>query len=248
MNTPKEIKLYESRDGKTFKTRTGAENHNKKLVVIDLKEKLNMTEDEISEKLERAAKRLPAIRMLLKCEPNWTKWPLQHIKLINEDLFLEEKTTQYVMEHKSWGKDKEEILFTEKGANFADPELHCKDEYKVVKVTPINEFDKKVYYDYKYTWEERMLKKLENGEELSESEISNLTFELPIEYEEEGDNRRWSKSRLTVVDLLGNLYAIDWDEGLTENQENEFYNQPYKVRLEQEEIIVKETITKVIRE
>ena len=58
------------------------------------------------------------------------------------------KTTKYVREYRHWGEQKEEILFTEEGPEFTDPELHCEDEYKVVKIEDENSVTKKIYYDY----------------------------------------------------------------------------------------------------
>lgn len=37
------------------------------------------------------------------------------------------------------------------------------------------------------------------------------------------DEHRWTRSMLTIVDFDGKLYGIEWDRGLTEIQENEFY-------------------------
>ena len=41
--------------------------------------------------------------------------------------------------------------------------------------------------------------------------------------EVEQDHRRWVASMLTVVDYKGQLFGVEWDSGLTEYQENEFY-------------------------
>ena len=246
---PKEVKMYEADDKKTFKTKSGAYNHNRKLAVKDAMKRLSMTEEEIESKLKEISERLPTVKMLLRNQSNWTKWHIHHIKLINEDLFKEpDKITQYVREYKDWGKLKEEVLFTETGVAFSDPELHCNnpilgagDQYKVIKVDNVSSVIKKVYYDYKYDWTQRMSMKLKAGEDLSDSDINSLIYNFDEIHREEGEDRRWSKSVLSVVDIEGELYAIEWEQGLTENQENEFYNQPYPVELKTEEVVIKKT-------
>lgn len=243
---PKEVKVYEAEDKKIFKTKSGAENHNKKIAVKDVIQRTKMTEKEIGEKLENVSGYLPLVKVLLKNQSNWTKWSPHHIKMINTELFKQPiKTTKYIREYKYWGETKEEELFVEKGVDFTDPELHCEDEYKVIKIENVNSIVKKIYYDYKYEWDERIERKLKSGSILSESEISDLKDTFEEIYEEEGANRRWSQSILTVIDVNGDLYAIEWERGLTENQDNTFYNQPYPVTIETEEVI---TIrTKVIK-
>lgn len=247
---PKEIKVYEADDKEIFKTKKGAENHNIKLAVKDTIKRLSMTEEEIETKLKEVSERLPAVRMLLNNEPSWIKWQIHHIRLITEDLFKEPaKITQYVREYKDWGKLKEEILFTETGTAFTDPELHCNnpklcvgDQYKVIKVDNVNSVTKKVYYDYKYDWSQRMSMKLKARKNLSSLDIRDLIYNFNEVHREEGEDRRWSKSVLSVIDIEGELYAIEWEQGLTENQENEFYNQPYSCTLKTKEIVIKKTM------
>ena len=97
----------------------------------------------------------------------------------------------------------------------------------------------------KYTWKERIIKRLKEGDELSEPEIREVLWSFDRVYEEEGEDRRWSKTMLTVVNIDGELYAIEWEKGLTENQENSFWEQPYPVELKEEEItITKTTVVK----
>lgn len=84
----------------------------------------------------------------------------------------------------------------------------------------------------KYYWEhfdEIMLKKIDSGEKLTEKEMRELVcgYDVATEY---GDNRRWTRSITTIIELKGRFFSIDWEEGLTECQENEFYDQPKEVR------------------
>lgn len=239
----RESKIFTTSDGKEFKTYSTAINHERKIKVENVKKYYNMTENQITSKLKEISSYHATIKALLNHESDWTKWELNILDLlVKENLFKEkEKTTLYIFIENYWGNKKEKELFKVNGANFADPELYCEDEYKVVEIIDETPILRKIVYDYKYTWSERIKKKLDNGEELSESDIKAMTYELDEVHRKEGHDRRWSRSVTSVVELEGKLYAIDWEEGLTENQENEFYNQPYPVKLETEEIVVTKT-------
>lgn len=89
----------------------------------------------------------------------------------------------------------------------------------------------KEYYNNHF--EEIMIKKIDNKEPLTEHEIRTLVFEYDVETEH-GDNRRWTRSVNTIVKLCDRYFSINWEEGLTEYQDNEFYNQPCEVRREEE--------------
>ena len=86
--------------------------------------------------------------------------------------------------------------------------------------------------DEKYYWEhfdEIMVEKIEKGEALTEKELKTLVFECNEIEREEGENRRWSRSVESIIELCGRYFAVVWEEGLTEYQDNEFYDQPYEV-------------------
>ncbi|HAU84923.1 MAG TPA: hypothetical protein DCW90_05305 [Lachnospiraceae bacterium] len=85
-----------------------------------------------------------------------------------------------------------------------------------------------------------IIEKMYAGEELSEEELRILATGFscfcnvePGEYEEVGllekEFGRWTQQVTTVIKTGNDFWAIDWDRGLTEHQENEFYNQPYRV-------------------
>lgn len=80
--------------------------------------------------------------------------------------------------------------------------------------------------------------KIINGEELSENERKLCAWGEVGKYigDEEGDSGRWTKSMSTIFELNGQLYCIDWEQGLTEYQEDEYWEQPYKVRREEKEV------------
>lgn len=85
--------------------------------------------------------------------------------------------------------------------------------------------EKKYYADH---FEEIMVSKIEHSENLSREELSTLVYEYDLETEH-GENRRWTRSNTTIVKLRGRYFSIDWEEGLTEFQKNEFYSQPIEV-------------------
>lgn len=88
--------------------------------------------------------------------------------------------------------------------------------------------------------------KLERGISLTEDELRDFVFGGKVKYQEEGQPRRWSRSVSSVVaDDNGQLWCVDWDEGLTEMQEDEFYEQPYKVHLDKKPVtVIKTTIVR----
>lgn len=244
----KEIKIYETRDGKQFKTKKAAENHERKIAVEKVLSNLKMDKQEVTDNLKAISNRFPIINRWLKLEGDWTKWQLNHIDMIKFELFDESsKDTVYVMEYEDWGNLKEKELFKVTGEDFASPTLHCDNDYVVDRVEDVSNVKRKVFYAYKYSWEERILKKLQSNEHLDEYEIREVTFSFPEVHREEGEDRRWSKSILSVLDIMGELYAIEWEQGLTENQDNQFYEQPYLVELKTEEVVVKTIKTIIIK-
>lgn len=83
-----------------------------------------------------------------------------------------------------------------------------------------------------------MLQKIDNCENLTEKELSTLVYEYEVETSH-GENRRWSRTNTTIVKIKDRFFSIDWEQGLTEVQEDEFYNQPFEVE--------KRTYDKVIK-
>lgn len=100
------------------------------------------------------------------------------------------------------------------------------------------ELEKKVKEEKDYYWEhfdEIMVNKIDNCEELTEKELKTIVFECKEISLSEGENRRWSRTNTSIIELCGRFFSIDWEEGLTENQDNEFYWQPFEVRKEEYE-------------
>lgn len=98
-------------------------------------------------------------------------------------------------------------------------------------------------------YEFEMLKKIDAGEELSEEELLGLAYEYSVE-DIEGDNRRWSRSITSYVQLGDRHFCIEWEQGLTEMQPDECYEQPYEVIKNTYEKVIpehKETVTEWIK-
>jgi hypothetical protein len=55
----------------------------------------------------------------------------------------------------------------------------------------------------------------------TKEEVQNLVWENAIETDY-GENRRWSRTNITIVEFNKKFYELYWEEGLTEYQENEY--------------------------
>lgn len=78
--------------------------------------------------------------------------------------------------------------------------------------------------------EKEFLAKYDNGEKFTEEELSDLRWEFVEVDVQYGENHRWNRPATTIFRVEDRLFALDWWEGLTEMQENEFYDQPYEVK------------------
>lgn len=73
-----------------------------------------------------------------------------------------------------------------------------------------------------------MVAKIDSGEILTEEELSDLRcYEIE---RKEGERSRWTMQVFSIIEMCGKYFMLNWDEGLTEMQENEFYKQPYEVK------------------
>ena len=91
---------------------------------------------------------------------------------------------------------------------------------------------------------EYFLNKFDNGEEFTFEELEYIIQESDFEYvdEIEGDDHRWNREMQTIIKIDDRLFAIDWRKGLTEMQENEYWDQPYEVKVVEKTIVVKEYV------
>ena len=92
--------------------------------------------------------------------------------------------------------------------------------------------------------DQEFLERFDKGEKFSESELDSLRWEFNEVETLYGENRRWSRSAQTIFEVQGRLFALDWEEGLTENQENEFFDQPYEVEKRTKVVEVNEYVKK----
>lgn len=80
-----------------------------------------------------------------------------------------------------------------------------------------------------------IIEKLYAGKNLDEYERKCLAYgdgdlgEYEWVDEVEYDSGRWSQNMETIFKVGDDLWAIPWRRGLTECQENEFWDQPYRV-------------------
>lgn len=90
----------------------------------------------------------------------------------------------------------------------------------------IKEENYKEYYMEHF--EEIIVDKIDNKKDLTENELKEIVFNYGIDTEY-GENERWTRGVSTIVELCNRFFMVNWFEGLTEYQENEFYEQPYEV-------------------
>lgn len=82
------------------------------------------------------------------------------------------------------------------------------------------------------------------GEKFTEDELRYMVYDCNKVEETEGDSHRWTKDMTTIFECDGRCFQIDWNRGLTEYQEEEFYCHPEEVTLHEYEktITVREWI------
>lgn len=79
-------------------------------------------------------------------------------------------------------------------------------------------------------FERDYIDKIDNGESLTERELRAFVWEVGEEVDrDEGENRRWSRSVNVVKQVDERFFSINYEEGLTESQDNEYYEQPVEV-------------------
>ena len=88
----------------------------------------------------------------------------------------------------------------------------------------------------------KILNKFDNGETLSEREIRQI---IDYEIDEDvGEDRRWSRTVGILSEIEGRYFYTEYEEGLTENQEDEYNNQPIEIQKSSEHIeVIKYSVT-----
>ncbi len=81
--------------------------------------------------------------------------------------------------------------------------------------------------------------------EFTRDEVEELVMDSVEDIE--GSDRRWSRTNTSIVEVADKFYKLYWEQGLTENQENEYESQEApEVRLVEEKITtIKRTWVKV---
>ena len=81
------------------------------------------------------------------------------------------------------------------------------------------------------TEEQALLDKIDSGYEFTEQELDKLIWSRYRFDEYEGDENRWTRNIKTIVKIDKRYFAIRWECGLTEYQDNCDYQQPIEVEL-----------------
>lgn len=258
----KEVKKYQAADGKEFSSLKRAEAHNSVLAADKLREQLkaegyDLTLEEIGELVLKASEKGQKLSAVLRAvekdgvpnEQTWLKMPAHIIsQLTAKMLGLGQVPVKTIYVEKDEGSDTEHVL-----AMFVDDEYKSKEHFpeilRAYDYTGTTERETLTgntlvhFYTKKLSRYDRAVKKLRANETLTEDEIEEILREGHEVYEEAEENRRWSQSVLTVVELDdGTTWAIVWERGLTELQGDEFYEQPYQVKVEQVEVTVMKTV------
>lgn len=78
-------------------------------------------------------------------------------------------------------------------------------------------------------YEKEFLDKYDSGAKFTEQEIRDAIWDFHQVEEIEHGHRRWTESMTTIVQVADRFFKIDWERGLTEYQENEYWDQPVEV-------------------
>lgn len=206
-------------------------------------EKRNLTVEEFKELVEKSnnkkAKMLLPFMLSDDCQPE------QFNSLVKSFFEVEEKAANKPI-HQLTLNDK--VVAEFKGDKKEAEELF-NSTAKTLSQGKRWEIEEKGNNIYELKIEKSIEEKLKDGDYLTEDEIEQLCWDYPCVYQEEGDSGRWTTFMTTVVEVNGKNYAINWQRGLTECQENIYDNQPYECEVVEEEVtVIKTTIYEVKRD
>lgn len=241
----KETVIYTTTDGKEYKTKKSAERHENELVFKDTK----LTIKQVTEHVAELAKTNRIVDALLKSKPDWRDWSNHMVKQL--PLYIEKMVNDVVnyevLEVSRWYNEPKVLhrveAKREKGGKIPK-ELK---EYlkKLVEDNPHGTtFTMELYEEKVGTIRYKLVahhltpeQKMAKGIRLQDKDLEVLVQERVQLHEVQGEDRRWTRTMTTVIQAEdGNKYAIEWEQGLTENQENQYYEQPKKVELTQRPI------------
>lgn len=93
-------------------------------------------------------------------------------------------------------------------------------------------------FDIKKATDREILEKIDSGYVFEEREIEKLVYSGKVVDNQYGDNNRWTRWVYTIIQLEDRFFGIDWEEGLTESQEDLFYETSLEEVEEFEEVKV----------
>lgn len=251
----KEEKVYITSDGKQYKTKKSANRYENELYMKNE----GYSKKEVDELIPKLTEKNRVLKHLIGDKPDWRDLPLNIVKQLST-LIVDYKTdaVRYQIIKVSYWSKNEEVILREKMPRLPEGELPKKFTEYVDDLTKKDKDKNGSTYSLelhskegdviKYVVKETTLTpefKMSQGKRLNEGDISELLNEREEVYEVEGEDSRWSRSVTTVIKADdGELYAIDWEKGLTERQEHMYDNQPRKVKLETKEIVT--TVTEIV--
>lgn len=91
--------------------------------------------------------------------------------------------------------------------------------------------------------EEEMYDLLISNHKFTERELKDIVYGNLFCYDkQEFGSGRWTQRMLYIMKVSDKLFAILWDKGLTESQEDEFCYQPYEVICQKKVITMKDYV------
>ena len=95
--------------------------------------------------------------------------------------------------------------------------------------------------------EQEFLERFDNGETFDEEELKDIVkgeiFSI-VDTQLDNELHRWTRTVNTIFEVKGRLFALEWEQGLTEDCDDEFYNQPYEVEKKEKTVVVTEYVKK----
>lgn len=87
---------------------------------------------------------------------------------------------------------------------------------------------------------DEFIEAFDSGVEINKRTLLHYAYDNNVE---EGDNRRWSRSVVSIAEINGRYFKIYWEEGLTEYQDDCCYDQPIEVeKVEYDKVIPEHTV------
>lgn len=188
------------------------------------------TIEEVTALLEQTAARGHKKIACLLNEKTWTEWNPFVISQIPNAIKWKPQVYSDI-----WTKDGKRITIV--GEEFISPETFehkdfDREIYKLVEISS-NERQKSFRMEriVPVDKEQEVLEKIKNKINFSEDELAELAYgEIGVIDDEicSGEGR-WQKQMQTILKIKDEFVAINWGKGLTEQQEDSFWDQPYLV-------------------